>query len=113
MVKTFCMIFVFMMIRWSWPRFRFDQLMSLGWKVMLPLGMVNLIAVAILYEIQHRDMLGGWFDSTFEAWTPVFVAAVGWVVGLVAVFTVALIGPQVTDNRPTRRTQRYTADDQI
>jgi hypothetical protein len=78
-----------------------------------PLGMVTMIAVAILYELQHRDMLGGWFDSTFGTWTPAFVAAVGWVVGLVAVFTVALIGPPVTDNRPRRQTQRYTVDDQI
>ena len=39
-----------MLVRWSWPRFRFDQLMSLAWKVMLPLGLVNLVAVAMLVE---------------------------------------------------------------
>ena len=43
-------IVFFMMVRWSWPRFRFDQLMSLAWKVMLPLGLVNLVAVAVLTE---------------------------------------------------------------
>ena len=31
-------ILFFMLVRWSWPRFRFDQLMALAWKVMLPLG---------------------------------------------------------------------------
>ena len=40
--KVLVVILFFMMVRWSWPRFRFDQLMALAWKVMLPLGMVNL-----------------------------------------------------------------------
>ena len=35
-------------VRWTIPRFRFDQLMSLAWKVMLPLGLVNLVAVATI-----------------------------------------------------------------
>ncbi len=42
--KVLAVILFFMMVRWSWPRFRFDQLMALAWKVMLPLGMVNLVA---------------------------------------------------------------------
>src|SRR5208282_383882 len=45
-VKVLGMIFFFMVARWSWARFRYDQLMSLGWLVMLPLGMVNLAYVA-------------------------------------------------------------------
>lgn len=113
MTKTFCVIFFFMMVRWSWPRFRFDQLMSLAWKVMLPLGLVNLIAVAILFELQHRDMLGAWFDATFGSWTSAFVAVVGWVVGIVAVLVAATIGPMVTDNRPKQRTRHFAVDDQI
>jgi NADH-quinone oxidoreductase subunit H len=48
--KVFLVIFGFMLVRWSWPRFRFDQLMNLAWKVMLPLGMVNLVAVAVAAE---------------------------------------------------------------
>ena len=47
-------IFFFMLARWSWPRFRFDQLMSLAWKVMLPLGMVNLVMVAVWVEYGGR-----------------------------------------------------------
>lgn len=50
LAKVSAVIFLFMMVRWSWPRFRFDQLMNLAWKVMLPLGMVNLVAVAVAAE---------------------------------------------------------------
>ncbi len=48
--RCWCVILFFMMVRWSWPRFRFDQLMTLAWKVMLPLGLVNLVAVAVVIE---------------------------------------------------------------
>lgn len=48
--KIFLVIFGFMMVRWTLPRFRFDQLMALAWKVMLPLGMANLVFVAVLME---------------------------------------------------------------
>ena len=49
-VKVLGMIFFFMVARWSWSRFRYDQLMSLAWLVMLPLGLVNLTYVAIWEE---------------------------------------------------------------
>ena len=51
--KVLAVILFFMLVRWSWPRFRFDQLMALAWKVMLPLGLVNLVAVAVVVEFEH------------------------------------------------------------
>ena len=48
--RCLAVILFFMMVRWSWPRFRFDQLMALAWKVMLPLGLVNFVAVAFVSE---------------------------------------------------------------
>jgi len=45
-IKTGIFIFIFMWIRWSLPRFRYDQLMNLGWKKMVPLALANMIATA-------------------------------------------------------------------
>ncbi len=43
MIKTFALVFFFIWVRGTFPRFRFDQLMQLGWKVLLPLSLVNIL----------------------------------------------------------------------
>lgn len=45
LVKVFAVILLIMLIRWTIPRFRFDQLMGLTWKVFLPLSLANVVAV--------------------------------------------------------------------
>jgi NADH-quinone oxidoreductase subunit H len=45
-IKVVGFLFFFIWVRWSIPRFRYDQLMDLGWKVLLPLGIVNIILTA-------------------------------------------------------------------
>ncbi len=49
-VKVTLMILFYMVIRWTIPRFRFDQLMNLAWKVMIPLALVNLVGVMFVKE---------------------------------------------------------------
>lgn len=48
LAKILFFIFFFIWVRWSIPRFRYDQLMNLGWKVLLPLSIVNVIVTAIV-----------------------------------------------------------------
>jgi NADH-quinone oxidoreductase subunit H len=50
-IKVGALLFFFIWVRWSIPRFRYDQLMNLGWKVMFPLSLLNIIWVAILIMI--------------------------------------------------------------
>ena len=46
-VKICLSIFFFMWVRWTLPRFRYDQVMNIGWKQLLPLSIANLIAYTI------------------------------------------------------------------
>ena len=53
LLKVYFMIFVLMWLRWTYPRIRIDQLMSFGWKVLVPLAIVNIFVTGIgkyLYE---------------------------------------------------------------
>ena len=46
-LKTFFFLFVFIWVRWTLPRFRYDQLMSLGWKVLMPIGLAYVMLVGL------------------------------------------------------------------
>ena len=46
--KIFFFIFFFMWIRWTIPRFRYDQLMNLGWKMLLPISIINVLLTAVV-----------------------------------------------------------------
>jgi NADH-quinone oxidoreductase subunit H len=50
-IKVICMVIFFIWVRWSVPRFRYDQLMALGWKVMLPVAFINIVATAVVVAI--------------------------------------------------------------
>jgi len=51
MAKVFFMIFFFIWVRWTLPRFRYDQVMSLGWKILLPLAVANLVFNTLIIAI--------------------------------------------------------------
>jgi NADH-quinone oxidoreductase subunit H len=53
MTKVAVCMFIFVWVRWTFPRFRYDQLMRLGWKFLLPVAILNMIAVAAM-------TLAGW-----------------------------------------------------
>jgi NADH-quinone oxidoreductase subunit H len=50
LLKVSVFILFYMLVRWTIPRFRFDQLMALAWKVFIPMALVNLIAVMFVKE---------------------------------------------------------------
>ncbi len=50
-LKQAFFLFLFVWVRWTVPRFRYDQLMGLGWKALIPLGLVNLFVTALLVQL--------------------------------------------------------------
>lgn len=46
--KTFFFVFVFIWVRWTLPRFKYNQLMDIGWKSFLPISIINLMVIAFL-----------------------------------------------------------------
>lgn len=58
--KIFFFIFFFMWVRWTLPRFRYDQLMNLGWKTLIPLALLNILLTGIF---TMRNELMEWFKN--------------------------------------------------
>ena len=95
--KIFAVILFFMLVRWSWPRFRFDQLMNLAWKVMLPLGIANLVTVATIEEFRPQlvERLGAGPAGVIALAAPWAVFFLGWIAA-------GMLTPSGTDNTPIR-----------
>jgi NADH-quinone oxidoreductase subunit H len=57
--KIFVLIYAYMWFRWTWPRYRYDQLMELGWKWMIPAGLANIVLTGIWYVLALPKAQGG------------------------------------------------------
>ncbi len=63
-LKVSCFLFLYIWVRWTLPRFRYDQLMALGWKVMLPLALAYITVMAGAIWLLHARL--GWtYDTRF------------------------------------------------
>jgi NADH-quinone oxidoreductase subunit H len=53
LIKVFCFIFFFIWVRATFPRFRYDQLMKFGWKVLFPLALANIVVTAVAMTLME------------------------------------------------------------
>jgi NADH-quinone oxidoreductase subunit H len=51
LIKVYALIFVMMWFRWTFPRLRFDQLITFAWKILIPLALANLIVTALVMKL--------------------------------------------------------------
>jgi NADH-quinone oxidoreductase subunit H len=65
-LKTFIFLFTFVWVRWTLPRFRYDQLMALGWKVLLPLALIYITVLASAIWFLRVQL--GWEYGRGMAW---------------------------------------------
>jgi NADH-quinone oxidoreductase subunit H len=64
--KVAFFLFLYIWVRWTLPRFRYDQLMAIGWKVLLPLALAYVTVLASTIWYLHR-VLGWSYDARFAA----------------------------------------------
>lgn len=93
--KVLLVVVVFMLVRWSWPRFRYDQLMALAWKIMLPLGLVNFVVVAVLDQLCVVWELEGMKGT-------LLVGVLSWISCVAVLVVLAMMSPSMADNRVSR-----------
>ena len=96
--KTLVVIFVFMWVRWSLPRFRFDQLMMLAWRSLIPISLFQLVMTAIV--IYFRAPIAG--ANIIDGWTAL-ILLIGNVALLVVTMVVSvMLPPPPETNRKMR-----------
>ena len=78
LLKVAAYIYIFMWLRFTLPRFRFDQLMRLGWHILIPLALVNVIGVGVAMALRSGLGLNRW-------WAMLVTTAVTLAVGLLLI----------------------------
>jgi NADH-quinone oxidoreductase subunit H len=86
--KVVVLLYVFMLFRWTFPRYRYDQLMDLGWKWLTPAALANIVVTAAVYVLLKHGV-----GLTFATEADHFVGPVGikaQVIMMVTMFVIAL-----------------------
>ena len=60
LLKVSAYIYIFMSLRFTLPRFRFDQLMRLGWHILIPLALINVVDVGIALALSSEFGINRW-----------------------------------------------------
>jgi len=105
-IKTLLVIFVFMWVRWSLPRFRFDQLMMLAWRAMIPISLALLVMTAIVVYSTGSEMKSYFEDERLIIPGPM---AILFLVGNIILMVVVGIASTIVPAAPeTNRRLRIT-----
>jgi NADH-quinone oxidoreductase subunit H len=94
--KTLLIIFVFMWVRWSLPRFRFDQLMMIAWRALIPISLALLMVTAIVVYIYPTPIPSGAAIPGHQA----LALLIANVAVLIFSMIVSVIAPMQDTNRP-------------
>lgn len=74
-VKTGIFLFVFIWVRWTLPRFRYDQLMNFGWKFLLPVALTSIVVTGTLYIATDGNLVWIGIGNTVAAFIVVSIVA--------------------------------------
>lgn len=104
--KIMLLIYAYMWFRWTWPRYRYDQLMELGWKWMIPAGLANIVLTGIWYVLALPKSAGGVFGFMQEdkgRLIPTKFAGIAYFIITAFAVTIPIVwGLLVTINRRSR-----------
>ena len=103
--KIMALIYAYMWFRWTWPRYRYDQLMELGWKWMIPAGLANIVLTGVWYVLAMPKAQGGVFGFMREVNSRLVPTGKGLIyfIGTAFVITIPIVwGLLVTINRRSR-----------